>query len=90
MKEKEKATIQEELTKKLPATFLDRKKVLCFAETMTSRISKGRKEYPEEYRFDPLEEAMEECVDISVYAMIEYYRIERLKEKLDELASKKS
>ncbi len=79
-----------ELSEKLSATFLDKDRVLSFAETMTSRVGKGKKEYPETYRFDPLEEAMEECVDIAVYSMIEYYRIKRLKEKLDGLESKKS
>ena len=80
----------EELTEKLPATFLDRGKVFNFAAEISSRVEKGKKEYPETYRFDPLAEAMEECVDIAVYAMIEYYRIRRLKERLDGLASKKS
>lgn len=89
MSEEEDAT-QKELAEKLPATFLDEDKVLAFAGTMTSRIAAGKKEYPGSYRFDPLEEAKQECVDIAVYAMIEYYRIERLREKLDGLASTKS
>lgn len=80
----------EELREKLPATFLDRGKVLNFAATMSGRIEQGKKEYPEVYKFDPLEEAMQECIDIAVYSMIEYYRIKRLKEKLDGLASKES
>ena len=90
MSEESKNTIQEELSKKLPPTFLDKETILSFAETMSSRVGKGKKEYPDDYRFYPLEEAMEECVDIAVYAMIEYYRIRRLKEKLDGLASEKS
>jgi len=79
-----------ELREKLPATFLDRSKVLNFAAEMSSRVAAGKKEYPAAYQFDPLEEAMQECLDIGVYSMIEYYRIKRLKEKLDGLASKES
>ena len=80
----------EVLKEKLPATFLDVDKIALFGGLMGVRTSRGKQEYPEEYKFDPLVEAQEECVDIAVYAMIEYYRIEHLKEKIDELASKES
>lgn len=79
-----------ELLEKLPATFLDEERVASFTECMFGRVSKGKSEYPEAYTFDPLEEAMEECLDCSVYSMITYYRLKRLKEKLDELAGKES
>jgi len=80
----------EELKEKLPATFLDKEKVNEFAAEMLVGIQKGKKEYPESYTFDPLEEAMLECRDISVYSMIMYFRLKQLKEKLDGLASKRS
>ena len=80
----------EELKEKLPATFLDGEKIAVFGGLMGVRVNRGKQEYPEEYKFDPLLEAQEECIDIAVYAMIEYYRIEKLRKKINELASKKS
>jgi hypothetical protein len=79
-----------ELLEKLPATFLDNEKIALFGGLLGVRVSRGKKEYPEDYKFDPLAEAQEECVDIAVYAMIEFYRIEKLKEKLHGLGSKRS
>lgn len=75
---------------KLPATFLDRDKVLSFAEYMIGRVQRGKSKYPTTYTFNPLDEAQQECVDIANYAMILHYRIERLKEKLHGLEDKKS
>lgn len=80
----------DKLAEKLPATFLNRDKVKGFADEMFKRVGSGKKEYPETYQFDPLEEAMQECIDIANYSMILYYRIKRLKEKLSELDSKRS
>ena len=80
----------DELKEKLPATFLDEEKIAVFGGLMGVRTSRGKQEYPKEYKFDPLLEAMEECIDIGVYAMIEYYRVDRLRKKINELGSKKS
>jgi len=85
-----KVNIKEELQEKLPATFLDNSSIAAFGGLMGVRVSRGKQEYPTEYKFDPLAEAQEECVDIAVYAMIEFYRIEKLKEKLHGLGSKRS
>ena len=79
-----------ELLEKLPPTFLNEDKIAVFGGLMGVRVSRGKQEYPEEYKFDPLVEAQEECVDIAVYAMIEFYRIEKLRKRLNELASKKA
>lgn len=80
----------EELRNKLPGSFLDKGKVLAFGEEMVKGVSKGKSNYPENYTFDPLEEAQQECVDIATYAMIEFYRIGILREKLDGLDCKRS
>lgn len=80
----------EELKDKLPATFLDAEKIATFGGLMGVRVSRGKQEYPAEYKFDPLLEAQEECVDVAVYAMIEFYRIQKLRDRINELASKKS
>lgn len=82
--------VYEELKEKLPATFLDESKIAAFGGLMGVRTSRGKQEYPETYKFDPLQEAMEECIDIAVYAMIEFYRIDTLRKKINGLASKKS
>ena len=79
-----------ELKEKLPATFLDKEKIAVFGGLMGVRTQRGKQEYPAEYKFDPLLEAQEECVDIAVYAMIEFYRIQKLRDKINELGSKRS
>lgn len=78
----------EDLTEKLPATFLSQEKILDFVDRMVNRVGKGKKKYPETYRFNPLEEAMEECVDIANYSMILHWRISQLREKLNKLGEK--
>jgi len=90
MSKQEEVSIYTELLKKLPPTFLSGDTINNFSLMMSSRVVKGKKEYPESYRFDPLREAMEECIDLAVYAMIMYYRLAELRRKLNELASKKS
>ena len=78
----------EDLKKKLPPTFLDAEKIATYASLMGGRVNRGKHEYPDEYKFDPLVEAQQECLDISNYAMILWFRIEELKKKIDGLASK--
>ena len=80
----------EELLEKMPTSFLDKEKVAGFAVMMERGIKKGKKAYPKEYKFDPLDEAKQELVDTAVYSMILWYRIDRLQEKLRGLESKKS
>lgn len=80
--------IYEELKKKLPPTFLDADLTAAFASLMVVRTQRGKREYPEEYKFDPLVEAQQECLDIGVYAMILYYRIQQLRDRIDGLESK--
>jgi hypothetical protein len=80
----------EELLEKLPTAFLDEKKVARFAADMYKRTNKGKKEYPKNYTFDPLEEAKQELVDTAVYCMILWYRMDKLQEKVRGLDSKKS
>jgi len=85
-----KVNIREELQEKLPATFLDNESIAAFGGLMGVRVSRGKQEYPAEYKFDPLAEAQQECLDIAVYAMIEFYRIEKLKEKINGMDRKTS
>lgn len=80
----------EELLKKLPATFLDRERIAKFAVLMEGRTKKGKKEYSEDFKFDPLDEAKEELVDAAVYCMILWHRIEKIQERIRGLESKKS
>lgn len=70
------------LMEKLPATFLGREGIDNFVKHMAARVERGKEKYPVTYRFDPLTEAMEECVDIANYSMILYWRLANLKEKL--------
>lgn len=84
------SNMYDELKNKLPATFLDADKVAIFASLMGGRINRGKQEYPEEYKFDPLDEAQQECLDIAVYVMILWYRIGELKKKIDEMGSQKN
>ena len=72
----------EELKKKLPPGYLDREKVADFAVSMQKRMEKGAGSHKKQKDYEPLEEAQEECIDIAVYAMIEYFRIGRLSRKL--------
>ena len=60
----------------------DSERVSSFATKMLNKWWKGRQEHGTVVRIDPLEEALDECLDIANYAMEQYYRIETLRERL--------
>ena len=58
----------------------DLERVKEFSQAMYQKWQKGRQQYGKEMRFDPLEEAMMECVDCANYMLEAYFRIKKLKE----------
>lgn len=60
-------------------------RILKFAEGMDAKFSKGESEHGNTIRIDPYDEAMDECLDLANYAMIAYWRIAKLKEKVSSL-----
>jgi len=56
-----------------------------FAQLMCEKWQKGRGKHGLVGKVDPLDEAMKECVDLANYAMETYYRIARLKLRLESM-----
>ncbi len=63
----------------------DRKRVEEFSEKMVLKWQRGRSEYGPEMKLDPFEEAMDECIDLSNYSLEIYFRLKRLREKMERL-----
>ena len=53
-----------------------------FTLEMKNKWTKGAKEHGPEFKTDPFEEAMNECLDLALYAKVIYFRIQALQEKL--------
>lgn len=68
-----------------PVSNADIKKFDVFKDAMLVKYLKGRGEHGTKVLIDPLTEAQNECLDLANYAMMEYYIIGRLKEKVDGL-----
>jgi len=64
---------------------VDIDRVAEFSQAMAKKWSKGRTEYGVEFKFDPMDEAMAECVDIANYSLELYFRLRKLKEKAEGL-----
>jgi len=68
----------------------DKERVKEFSNEMLEKWWKGRREFGTEVKIDPLEEAMDECLDIANYAMEQYFRIKFLREKVSTLVQRNS
>jgi len=80
----------EELKEKLPPDYITAQRISTFLGKAARKFFEGRSNNQGSRGFDPLVEAQQECLDIALYSMLLYYRLERLKEKLDGVASKES
>ena len=54
-----------------------------FSEEMLKKWKRGRDKHGTIVKIDPLVEAMKECIDGACYFMDTYYRIKKLREKLN-------
>ena len=60
------------------------KRLVEFHLAMDDKWSKGSKKYGPVFQTDPFEEAMNECLDLALYAKVIYFRIKALQERTEE------
>ncbi len=58
---------------------------IAFQTRMYRKFIDGRKEHGKTFNMNPVEEAQKECLDISNYALVLFYRLEDLKSKVEPL-----
>lgn len=62
------------------ASLKDKKRVEEFTGAILTKIAKGRKEHGETFIKNPVDEAMNECLDLGAYSMVMYFRLKKIKE----------
>ena len=63
----------------------DKEMVSTFSEEMLKKWQKGRESRGEVFSTDPIEEAMQECLDLANYSMVIYFRLKVLKGKVEKI-----
>jgi len=58
------------------------KRLEVFFSEMKNKWDKGAKEHGPKFKTDPFEEAMNECLDLALYAKVIYFRIQALQSRL--------
>jgi len=53
---------------------------------MLVKMASGKEEHGADNVFNPVEEAMDECVDIANYAMVMYFRLDNLRKRMEEIS----
>jgi hypothetical protein len=63
----------------------DLEKFNTFSKCMLEKYLKGREEHGTRVVIDPLTEAQKECLDLGCYALMTYYKLEKLKATVKEI-----
>jgi len=63
----------------------DKVRIEEFSSAMFEKMSKGREEHGIKISLNPFIEAMNECLDLSNYSMMIYFRLKLLLEKYEKL-----
>jgi len=80
----------EELMEKLPPNYITTERLQEFVFALKDKFDRGKTANRGVPSYSPIEEAEQECLDLCMYSVILYYRLQRLEAKLDALGSKKS
>jgi len=64
----------------------DKKRIESFVTSMLVKMASGKEEHGADNVFNPVEEAMDECVDIANYAMVMYFRLDNLRKRMEEIS----
>lgn len=60
----------------------DISRIDTFIKEMQKKWSSGVREHGSTFKIDPLEEAKKECLDLALYSMITYYRLDNMQRRL--------